>query len=280
MLKKISLFSTLAFVFASSVAQAAIERNDVPSCTQGIDPQLVTNSSSARELFVVIDRSMSSSLNDNIMRESYNQILRFIQPGDSVQIVQFSSLQKDGFTNVAFKGKTELPLPKASRDHVRKSQLAQFDKCLVNQKAFFSNSIGQQLKNSFVAQQATANTEMIGSLRDIGNDIVKRSMAERKVVLIISDMLENSETTSFYAKGSVRSIEPSSELNLVTQSKFLSDFSGADIYVMGAGLLPGGEHYVSSQKMGLIETFWQGYFSKSNGNLRGFGKPMLLSQFR
>ena len=278
MKKLISVFAcTLTFI--SQTTFASVERNDVPSCMQSVDNEYVIDSHE-RELFVIVDRTMSSSLNTSVMKESYQQIIRFIQPGDRVQIIHFSSLQQDGYTNVSFKGKTDIPLLSSHRAEIKKSHLKKLDQCLQNQKVYFSNHIGKELKESFQPQKATSHSEIVGSLQDISNSILKNATAKRKIVLIISDMLENSEFTSFYASGSVKTIKPTSELKKIIDNKQFSDFNSADIYVKSAGLLPGEKNYVSSHKMSKIEKFWQLYFSKSNGQLRAFGKPMLLDQFK
>lgn len=59
-----------------------------------------------------------------------------------------------------------------------------------------------------------------------------------------------------------------------------SDFGNADIYIIGTGVLPGGQSYFSTQKMKQLQTFWQGYFQQSNAKLLGFGRPTLLSQMQ
>lgn len=268
----------IALCMLSPLANAYTVRNDVPSCSANM-PQEYVDNSTKRELFVIIDRTMSGSLNEKVMVETYNQISRFVRSGDSVQIVQFSSYNKDGFTNVAFKGKTDLPLSKENRDYIRKSQLASFDKCLNDQHQFVLAKIGATLQESFAPQENTDFTEVIASVAEISSQIISVSTAEDKVVLLISDMLENSSATSFYHRGSVRMINSQQEVDNVIDRNEFGQFGGARIYVMGAGLLPGGQSYVSSQKMKAIEQFWSQYFAQSNGQLRGFGKPLLLSQF-
>lgn len=278
-MKRSWILPALLTLGCSLSANAAIDRNDVPSCTSSL-PQELVNHSNERELFIVLDRTMAHSLHDNMKSEMYQQIKRFLEPGDAVQMVQFSSFYNDGYTNIAFQGKTDLPLAPEQRDHVRKSQLAKLDKCLKKQSVFFVNKIGQTLKDSFVAQETPTNTELIGTLSDIASQIVANSSAKRKVVLLVSDMLENSDITSFYGNGRIRTIDPQKELALVSQKSMFADFANADIYIIGTGVLPGGQSYVSTQKMKQLQTFWQGYFQQSNAKLLGMGRPMLLSQMK
>ena len=223
---------------------------------------------------------MSGSLNDKVTMETYRQVSRFIKPGDSVQVIQFSSFNKDGFTNVEFKGRTDFPLSEDSRDHIRKSQLLNFDKCLKDQHQFFLARIGVALKESFSPQENTDFSEVITALVDISKQIVSIADADEKVVLLVSDMLENSASTTFYHRCSVRNINAKKELDNVIARDELGNFDNARVYIMGAGLLPGGQNYLSSKKMKLVEQFWSGYFSQSSADLKGFGKPLLLAQFK
>jgi hypothetical protein len=60
----------------------------------------------------------------------------------------------------------------------------------------------------------------------------------------------------------------------------LSDFGGAKIYVIGAGITPptpqNKNNYRDPQKMQALNEFWKMYFQKSNAVLVEFGTPALL----
>lgn len=60
----------------------------------------------------------------------------------------------------------------------------------------------------------------------------------------------------------------------------LGDFSGADIYVMGAGVVPenGKAVYRDPKTMQALKSFWRSYFEKSNAVLVEFGQPALLGK--
>lgn len=52
-----------------------------------------------------------------------------------------------------------------------------------------------------------AKSDVLAGLKDLSSR-VKKSEAKNKVVILASDMLENSSITSFYAKQAVRLIDP------------------------------------------------------------------------
>lgn len=114
---------------------------------------------------------------------------------------------------------------------------------------------------------------------------MRQSKAQHKIVLLVSDMLENSSVTSFYANQAVRQINADKELKLVADNQLYGDFGGARVYVIGAGLLAeDAKHpkgiYRSTQTMQALSKFWTGYFQKSNAELVEFGQPALLNPIR
>ncbi|HIF9268189.1 TPA: hypothetical protein ACX6Q4_003912 [Photobacterium damselae] len=280
---KFSLFIQMVVGFSLSMfalnASAQNVRNDVPSCAFGIDREYY-QLPNERELIILVDRTMAHSLSNDIKSSLFNDIERFIQPGDTVQFIEFSSFAQDSYTRVVFKGQLDVPLTSDVRNNIKKSKLKAFDKCLGQQYGFMLAKLGQSFKASFEPQDKPTNTELMGTLIDISKQVVTKSSAQRKVVVLISDMLENSDVTSFYSRNQTRVIDPTKEIGLVKQANMFANFNGADVYVVGTGVIPGNDQYISAQKMAKLETFWSDYFKNSQAHLRGFGKPMLLSEIR
>src|SRR5439155_15106927 len=90
-------------------------------------------------------------------------------------------------------------------------------------------------------EQSTSSlkrSEIISSLAEISR-VVKSSTAEKRAVLVVSDMIEHSSVTSFYGGGnSLRHIDPVKELKTAETRGLIGNFDGAAIYVLGAGILP------------------------------------------
>lgn len=271
--------SCIVFAFVSHLSQAATLRNDVPSCTTDV-PSEYYQKPMERELVILVDKTMAHSLDQGIKAELYQSVTRFIQPGDKVQLVEFSSFAQDSYTKVAFNGQLDTQIDAEHRSYVKKSVLKALDKCLDQQHKFMLNKIGVALQEAFQPQEKPTNTELIGTLNDISRQVLTYSTSKRKVVLIISDMLENSDITSFYKSNKTRVIDPQQELVKVSNAEMFANFNQADVYIIGTGVVPGNQQYISAQKMNYLELFWRDYFNQSNANLIAFGKPMLLSDIR
>lgn len=114
----------------------------------------------------------------------------------------------------------------------------------------------------------------------LSNDLIRHSSANRKVVLLVSDMLENSETLSFYKNGSVSIADPYKAYNIFARSVMSGDFSQASIYVIGAGFIEKGAKYSSQQAVNKLELFWAKLFEAHQGELMHFGKPSLFAQIQ
>lgn len=280
-MKVISLLKSvlISLIIFPMTTQAMNVRNDVPSCAKDI-PKQYYQLPNERELIILVDKTMAHSLSLDIKKALYMDIKRFIQSGDSVQFVEFSSFAQDSYTRVNFKGQLDIPLAADIRRNIKKSALKSFDSCLSKQQNFMVSKLGQLFKKAFEPQEKPTNTELIGSLQDISEQVLLSSSANRKVVVLISDMLENSDITSFYTQNSTRKIEPSLEIERVKTVGMFANFNGADVYVIGTGVIAGSNQYVSSQKMAKLEAFWKEYFQQSQADLLGFGKPMLLSEIR
>jgi hypothetical protein len=131
-----------------------------------------------------------------------------------------------------------------------------------------------------------AKSDVIGSLTETSR-IVKVSQTPRRIVLVVSDMLENSSISSFYANNSVRKIDPVKELKAVEANSLFGDFGGASVFVMGAGLIPEDLPGNGSKKVKIqyrdpktliaLKQFWSDYFVRSNAKLEEFGMPALLA---
>lgn len=281
-MKVSSLIKMMAGIILSMLAfNASAEnvRNDVPSCASGIDSEYYQRPNE-RELIILVDRTMAHSLSTDIKRSLFNDIERFIQSGDTVQFIEFSSFAKDSYTRIVFKGQLDVPLNPDVRNNIKKSKLKSFDKCLGQQHGFMLAKLGQSFKISFEPQEKPTNTELMGTLIDISHQVVSKSTAKRKVVLLVSDMLENSDITSFYSQNHTRVIDPVKEISLVEKANMFANFNQADIYIVGTGVISGNDQYISAQKMIKLESFWTDYFQRSQASVLGFGKPMLLSEIR
>lgn len=134
------------------------------------------------------------------------------------------------------------------------------------------------------ASSDLAKSDIFSALRE-ASTIPRQSLAKDRLLILVSDMLENSAVTSFYANGAVRTINPEQELRKTEQVGLFADFGGARVYVIGAGLVAADTSgkkavYRDPKTMRLLADFWTGYFGKSSASLAGFGQPELLTPIR
>lgn len=258
----------------------ADERNDIPACYPYAQLTQQQPAPSGRELVVIIDETVP--LSDALQRSAWDSAIRYIRPGDSVRLYQFSAFLQNHYMKLLFAGQLDSPLQGKVRNSIGSKSLKQLDGCLQQQAAFFQKTFGQQFVAAFGQPGVDiARSEIFGSLRKISEGFVERPVRER-VVLLVSDMLENSDFSSFYQNNRIRDLDPASELNKVQQKNLLADFAGARVYVHGAGLVAGDAKgsYRSGTTLQRLEQFWGDYLRASNGSLAAFGAPQLTADLR
>jgi hypothetical protein len=273
-MRKLLPFSMLLF----SCAAVAGNIDAVPACYSEKMPAQKTATDT--EIFVVIDQT--TLFNSGLKQSIADNVRSFLIPGNAFSVMQFSAFTQGHYTDVLVSGKLDPILVKAARDDVSKPVLNKFDQCMTAQPRLAGQLVGGAMKTAFGDSSSDiAKSDIFASLKDISGK-VRQSAAQHKVVLLASDMLENSSVTSFYAKQSVRQIDSEKELKLVADNQLFGDFGGARVYVIGAGLLAEDAKqrkgiYRPIQTMQALSRFWTGYFQKSNAELAEFGQPALLN---
>lgn len=281
MAMKKTLFSSAlvtACVFSASVGAAT---NAVPSC---YDSKLVAPATPmTKEIFVLIDQT--TLLDDTLKQAVAEQIRPFLIKGNAFSVLVFSAFTQGKYTQLLSAGQLDHALPEALRNDISKTVLTKFDQCVARQPALAAQAVGSALREAFAGSSgAIAKSDVLASLKDMSGK-VRQSPATEKVVLLVSDMLENSSVSSFYASQSVRRIEPEKEMKLVMDNQLSADFASARLYVLGAGLLSDDAiknkaSYRDPKTMQALARFWKSYFDKSNAQLIEFGQPALLNQVK
>lgn len=232
-------------------------------------------------LFVMIDQTTLLDL--KLKQLVADNIKPFLLPSNSFSIVTFSAYTQGHYTELVVSGKLDAALDPAMRNDISKPVLVKFDHCVNQQLPQAAHLVGGALRTAFEnATSDIAKSDVLAGIKAVSS-MVQNSKARNKIVLIVSDMLENSSITSFYSdKGqSVRKIDPAKELKLVEENRLFGNFEGARVYVVGAGLLGDdaqkAKRYRDPKTMQSLASFWKSYFDKSNGQLVEFGEPALLN---
>jgi len=250
-----------------------LARNDVPSCYKALD---ITNQNDSiqKELFILVDQT--TILDKNIMIYTYKNMMNFIKNGYAVTIASFSSNANGKYTDVAYSGKVESLLPDSAKHDIAKKKLRKYQGCMNGQYKYAKKKATKALVRTLKgANKKLPHSDILKSLDDIAEHIIKPSSAQNKVVLLVSDMIEHSSITSFYSQGNLKRIDTKKELEKVKNSGHTTDFSGAKIYVIGTGMV-GKNAYRDSKTLGYLTDFWKAYFTATNAHLKAIGTPMLL----
>lgn len=275
--KSFSIALLLSAMALCTSGMAAVD--SIPSC---YDSQLRAPAIPlTKEIFILIDQT--TLLDEQLKQSVANQVRPFLTAGNGFSILVFSAFIQGKYTQLLSSGQLDHPLPAALRNDVSKPRLSKFDQCMARQSALAAQTVGAALRTAFDASSGEiAKSDVLASLKDISAK-VRQSQASGKVVLLVSDMLENSSISSFYTSQSVRRINPERELKLASDSQLIGNFGDARIYVTGAGLLSGDARkskaaYRDPKTMLALSSFWKSYFDKSKAQLIEFGQPALLNQ--
>lgn len=265
-------FATFWFLLIAGPVQA---QTAVMECRPliGVGTEVVT-----RDIWVIIDRT--AVLPAPVQASAITKLRKALQPGDRIQLLGFSSLQGEEFTQRRLDATLSSALTDQERYELPKRTVSQLEKCLVEQERRVHAALQQQMAALLSAPLTqAANSDVLLALSDVSQQLVALSTAERRMVLIISDMIEHSAITSFYARKTLRRIDPAAELAKVQEAGLTARFEGADLFVMGAGALPGDTGgYRGLPELLALRTFWEQFFEQSGGQLKGWGQPELLME--
>ncbi|EJN33637.1 hypothetical protein PMI38_04731 [Pseudomonas sp. GM84] len=275
------LAKALILALALPCAALAAERNDLQSCYARNGLVDIKPAGSGRELVVIIDQTIP--MPEDLQRSSWGQIDRFVQPGDRVRLYTFSAFLPGEYQRLVYAGELDMPLQGDVRDDVNMRKLRGLDQCLATQKKAFQSGFGGLfVKGLREARQDIPKSEIMNTLRRVGEDMSKEQGVNERVVYLISDMLEHSDYTSFYAANQIKQLNVGNELKLAQSKGLYADLQGARVYVSGAGLVTDAvKHaYRSGKTMDALNDFWAQYLNASNATLEGFGTPSLSTDLR
>ena len=275
------LAKALILALALPCAALAAERNDLQSCYTRNGLADIKPAGAGRELVVIIDQTIP--MPDDLQRSSWAQIDRFVQPGDRVRLYTFSAFLPGEYQRLVYAGELDMPLQGDVRDDVNMRKLRALDQCLAGQKKAFQAGFGGLfVKGLRDARQDIPKSEIMNTLRRVGEDMSKEQGVDERVVYLISDMLEHSDYTSFYAANQIKQLNVANELKLAQSKGLYADLQGARVYVSGAGLVTDAvKHaYRSGKTMEALKDFWAQYLKASNATLEGFGTPSLSTDLR
>lgn len=251
------------------------------SCYDIYKVDVASDTSINKAIFILIDETtfFDKNLQEQILRNS----IKYINEGNYIYVAKFSAFIGNHYNEKVFEFKLDKPLSEKQRYNVRKDSLKKLDKCLKDQITFVQSQTVASIENSFLKpDENIAKSDIFYALNDFGKNVISNTQADEKIVILASDLLENSTISSFYSKGTARLIDVKKELQLVEKNNLFSDFGGADLYVVGTGIVTGKNStaYRDPKILSSLKNFWEEYFSRSNANLIELGQPALKNNIR
>lgn len=267
-------------LLCSALSAFAVTHNSIKSC---YDLAKIEGKNTAinKELFVLVDQT--TSLDDELKQSVIQNSVANVNYGNAFTVAKFSAFVQGNYSGVVTSAQLDWPLKEDIRNDTPKKLLQGYDKCMKAQVGYAKKTLDDSINKTFGASTNTiVRSDILKSLQELAKNTVKTSMAKQKTVFIVSDMLENSSITSFYYKNGVKKIDPIAKMKIVEANKMLADFGGANIYILGAGLVPStsktaSDSYRDPKTMNALQEFWKMYFKKSNAKLIEFGQPALLN---
>lgn len=279
--RKLSLTASLGLsLFCANLAHAGLV-NDVPSCYEAY--HLEGQQAPKKVLYVLVDQTVQ--LDNDLKRQAEQNVDRMIQPGSRFVIAQFSAFSQGRYLQILHTGVVESPPPESVYDDVPITKAPKIKQCFEDQKNFARRmAIKSVAKAMSSANNDLAQSDILAALKNISKAISEAPESDR-VLFLISDALENSSVTSFYASNTVRRINPDSELKKVKNADLLGDFKASKVYMLGSGVMPASTTGSSAARHGYrdpktmlsLQDFWRDYFEESHATLVEFGAPSLVN---
>ena len=263
-----------AFILAGLLwAGSASAANVIPNCYDLVG--IVEASPPVeRGLLVVVDNTIE--LDDALQMESFEKIVRFMGEGDRVVIVSFSAYVEGQYTRIMADARLDRMLSTETAFTVPKSKLKELRLCLAGQKRSLPRVVGSALKAIYAeSSNDLPNTELVATLAKTSREILPTLEARETFLLIVSDMMEHSDVTSFYKSGDIRTIDPEAEMRKVEESGVEPVYPGTLAFVIGAGY-SGTRKYRSAKVLRAVEDFWRLYVERAGGRLETFGTPSMF----
>ena len=221
---------------------------------------------------------------DNVQRQHIqSQLAGLLEDGSTTELIFFSAFSQGRYSMPGPVFKLAAALPAAVKYDLRKDDVQDFEVCLLASKKRAAHALSNAVDGYFSrATSDLARSDIFAVLKDIGETVLPRTTARDRRIVLVSDMLENSDISSFYSRGVPRAIKPEDELAKLKSKGMIADLRRVKVFVIGAAVVPHGatqghDTYRPASVLGPLKAFWASYFQESNSQLVAFGQPLLLS---
>ena len=251
--------------------------NEIPfpkTSYEAIDKANILPTQSDAALFVVMDETTGLSHHHKFVRKIQEITVDWLRPGRSVEVIRFSAYVPGRTAEIVTGGRVDPEPSKSFMNNLKRSQRGKFTKYHNQQIILCKEQTTKAIRSVFNASSTNIpKSEILYNVHRL-TEHIREYKAKVKIILLVSDMLENSSVTSFYTAGSVRNINPDIEIKKANDDGLIGNF-GENVIVYIAGLGYGSGDYLDSGRLNNIKSFWQTYFERSHATIGEIGTPML-----
>ena len=258
-------------------ADDELARTPVPDCyaEAGLS---VAPPQPERALFVMVDQT--TGLDDRLRRTVRSNAQRLLHPGTSFTVSTFSAFSRGNYATVIETAASQAPVPEAEQGGLPVRRVEALNACLSRQRDIVAAHLGAALDQAVDANASTfTNSDIMASLSQLSEAVVAAPGGE-KLVILVSDLLEHSSTTSFYRNRQIRGIDPAAEIAKAEANRLFGQFDGARVAIVGAAMLApesGEDATRDSAALGALREFWSEWLSRSGAQLIAYGQPDLVA---
>ena len=266
----------LSFVISVMLSPLFLNANP-SSCREalGVDTKYLKNDFYSTEVYLLIDES--TYFNNKAKEDVFKKITPFIKDNTRINLFSFSEYSRTKANKNLGSFYIFSALTNNEEDDISRSKVKDLKECLSQSKIYAATEILKAINlNTRKQNESIDKSEILKNLKVYTKNNLRFSKAKRKVAIIMSDMIENSDYTTFYLNGKLKSLDIDKELKVVEKHRLLSAFNGAEVYIYGLGLVE-----INSDKsdarnafvMDNLINFWDEYIIQSGGKPFGLDSP-------
>lgn len=193
------------------------------------------------------------------------------RPGARVEIVTFSSYTQNAHPTVKLNLSFDFAYPPNKVDDAPSGPLARYKVCVTDRSGKVILALKSAIDDAIQGFDPKANnSDIVSAIHEFSEKFDASDKGE-KVLIVISDMLENSSILNFYSHGKMLPFDVKHALSITTPAKL----DGVKVVVAGAGLLPSGKSgYRSQSDLDRIDQYWSAFFEGSGASSVEIGHPV------
>ncbi len=201
---------------------------------------------------------MSETTNQQQIRQTYlnkfKVILEKINHGDAIEaaLITDKSISE---LNLSIEKSFEEFIPSTDNDMLLKAEEQKADSVLFYEKSILFAEADSIL---FRTPRKVMATEILSSLQ-VANRVLSAFPQKKKVLVIFSDMIEESTTANF-ARDNLSDVQVERIIAKHKQQGILPSLTGVKVYVAGAA-------HPDTERYNRIRNFWLKYFKETGANL-------------